>query len=233
MIHTIKKKIKSALKSEQTQNFIALLLSYYLKFVYKTSSWQRVGYTEADHIFTNQSTIACFWHGRMAMIPFMWESSHKKVVALISAHSDGVIVAKTFKHLNIDNLPGSTNKGGATAFRGMMRALQRQDIIGIIPDGPRGPSQVLSEGIIQLAKHSKAPILPLSYATSRFIQLKSWDRFRIPLPFSKGVFIYGAPIYILDESDNESYNIESHRLEVENQLTVLQNKADELLDIKE
>lgn len=233
MIHKIKKKIKSALKSKQMQDFIALILSYYLRFVYKTSSWQWVGFIEADHIFTNQSAIACFWHGRMAMIPFMWKSPHKKIVALISAHSDGVMVAKTFKHLGIDNLPGSTNKGGATAFRGMMRALQRQDIIGIIPDGPRGPSQVLSEGIIQLAKHSKAPILPLTYATTRFITLNSWDRFRIPLPFSKGVFLYGNPIYILDESGNETYNIESHRLKVERQITLLQNQADALLDIKE
>lgn len=233
MANIIRNKLKKITKNERFHNLVSLLLSYYLKFVYKTTSWQYVGLSELKNIIPKSNGIACFWHGRMAMIPFMWKWPEKKIVALISAHSDGIIVAKTFKYLQIDSITGSTNKGGAVAFRGMMEVLRRQNIVGIIPDGPRGPAQKLSEGIILLAKRSKAPILPLTYATSRYITLNSWDRFRLPLPFSKGVFIYGNPIYVLDESGKETYNMESHRLDVERQITLLQEQADAILDIKE
>jgi lysophospholipid acyltransferase (LPLAT)-like uncharacterized protein len=42
-----------------------------------------------------------------------------------------------------------------------------------------------------LSRHGQAPIMPLAYATSRYFQFKSWDKFKLPLPFSRGVFIYG------------------------------------------
>lgn len=228
----MRKWVKKVIKSEGAQDTIARLASLYLRFVYKTTRWTVVGMDTAQKLIPNSAAIACFWHGRMAMIPFMWHWPQKKIVALISGHRDGMTVAKTFKHLNIDYTSGSSNQGGAKAFRNLLEVLQRKDIVGIIPDGPRGPAKVLSEGIIHLAKHSQAPIMPLAYAISRYITFNSWDRFQLPLPFSRGVFIYGDPIYIpADIQEMSSVNdVDSYRLQVEQAITALQDKSDRLLE---
>ncbi len=164
----------------------------------------------------------------MAMIPFMWRWPQKKAVALISAHTDGMMVARTFTHLNVAYTTGSTNRGGVRAFRHLLHILNRQDTVVIIPDGPRGPAKKMSMGAIHLAKHSQAPIVPLAYAISRYKTLKSWDRFQVPLPFSKGVFIYGKPLYIVNELKNQEpqENLETYRLDIETALNLLQDEAD-------
>lgn len=219
------KRFKSLFKSEAFQDKIAAFISFYLRLVYRTSRWEILGSDSIDSLTKERGWIACFWHGRMAMIPFMKRWPHKNIVALISAHSDGMMVARTFKRLHIDYISGSTNKGGVRAFKTLIDVLDRQDIVGIIPDGPRGPSRKLSEGVILLAKHSGQPIVPLAYACTRFITFNSWDRFQLPLPFSKGVFIYGDPIFIPEESSIEE--IESYRLQVEQATTRLEQQADQ------
>lgn len=233
MAKYFQKKIKSILKSNAVHNAISYLLSLYLKFVYKTSSWQVINLETNGEIISQKGIIGCFWHGNMAMIPFMWRWAYKKkIVAMISGHSDGVMVAKTFKRLNIDSVSGSTNRDGVKAFRGLLDALARQDATAIIPDGPRGPARKATEGIIQLAKHSGAPIIPLAYATSRYHQFNSWDKFRLPLPFSRGVMIYGDPIYVhIIQKSDEKETIEAYRQQVEAAISATQDKADQMLGI--
>ena len=223
----VRKRLKSWMKSDSFQEAMAVLISQYLRFVHWTSRWEVKGIDLIDPMFEKQTCIACFWHGRMAMIPFMWRWPHKKIVALISGHSDGMMVARTFERLNVDYVTGSTNRGGVRAFKTLMGVLERQDVVAIIPDGPRGPAKKLSGGIIHLAKHSGQPIIPLAYAVSRFITFKSWDRFQFPLPFSRGVFIYGDIISVPSECGLEEMEI--YRLKVEQALTALEAEADRIL----
>lgn len=225
--HTVLKPLKKWIKSDGFQESVSWLLSLYLRFVYKTSKWEFLGVPQINAITQERGWIGCFWHGRMSLIPFMWRWPHKKIVAIISAHSDGMMVARTFKHLNIDHVSGSTNKGGVRAFITLKEVLDRQDVVGIIPDGPRGPARKLSEGIIFLAKHSGQPIVPLAYASSRYKTFNSWDKFQLPLPFSKGVFIYGDPIFI--PQDIKGDDMEKYRLLVENALTAVEHQADHFI----
>lgn len=163
----------------------------------------------------------------MALIPFMQRWPHKRVVALISAHRDGMVVARTFKRLKIDYTNGATNRGGTRAFISLVNVLKNKDIVGIIPDGPRGPARQLAPGIIHLSRHAQVPILPLAFATSRYTTFNSWDKFRLPLPFSRGVFLYGDLIYPLDTTDTDL--LEAWRLNVENAVSQLQDQADLLV----
>ena len=82
--------------------------------------------------------------------------------------------------------------------------LHQKKYIGITPDGPRGPKEKVSEGIIKIAKKSKIPIIPIGFWSSKNFQLKSWDSFLITLPFSKCAFVWGKPIKISkDLSDKD------------------------------
>ncbi len=227
----MKRFIKKLTKSNGFQNFLSLMISFYLKFVFYTSRWTWIGKDQAHPFFDQGPLIVCFWHGRMALIPFMNYWPHKSIVALISGHGDGMMVARTFKRLKIDYTNGSTNKGGARAFLALIDVLRAKNIVGIIPDGPRGPAKELAVGIIHLSRHSKAPIMPLAFATSRHITFNSWDKFQLPLPFSKGVFMYGDAIAALDTTDETE--VEAWRQQVQSAVSDLQDKADRFLINKE
>ena len=80
--------------------------------------------------------------------------------------------------------------------------MNEKKCIGITPDGPRGPKEVASEGIIKIAKKANIPIIPLGFWSSKNFKLNSWDSFLITLPFSKCCFVWGEPITIKDNIQN-------------------------------
>ena len=204
--------------------FLGLLISLYLKFVFKTTRWQFIGREKAGDYIKQHPVVACFWHNRVTMIPFMWYWPQKKIVALISSSPIGTILTKAFKRLNIEAVGGSSNRNPIASYRELLTVLKAGNVIGIIPDGPRGPAFQAKMGFIHLARKSGAGIIPLTFAISRFKTLNTWDKTQIPLPFSTGVFIYGDPIVIPTDGEDESY-----RLQLEKSLTDLQNSADNLL----
>ena len=84
-----------------------------------------------------------------------------------------------------------------------------------------------SNGAIALARLSGVPILPLSYSASSWKMFKSWDRFILPTPFAKGVFIWGEPIEIAKDADDNA--LEAAREQLETALTQITRQADGLL----
>ena len=106
----------------------------------------------------------------------------------------------------------------------MLKIIQSGENVAITPDGPRGPRMRAQAGIVLLARLSGAPIVPATYAVSRRKLASSWDRFVIALPFSRGVYLWGAPIYVARDADEEA--LENARLELENSLNDLTEAAD-------
>lgn len=227
----MKRLLKKFTKSSGFQNFLSWLISLYLKLVFHTTSWTWIGKEKAEQYFNKGSLILCFWHGNLAMIPFMDVWSRKRILSMVSGHGDGMMVARTFKRLGIDYTTGSTNRGGARAFLALLDALRAEDIAAIVPDGPRGPARELNVGIIQLSRHSQAPIMAMAYATSRYIQFNSWDKFKLPLPFSKGVFIYADPVSARKTTDETE--IEDWRKLVQTTISNLQDQADSFFNKEE
>jgi lysophospholipid acyltransferase (LPLAT)-like uncharacterized protein len=83
----------------------------------------------------------------------------------------------------------------------------------ITPDGPRGPCYRLGRGIVFLAQITGEPVVPIHLDYSRYICLKSWDRFRIPLPFSRVEVTLGKPFYPRPTDSEEAFEAERVRLE--------------------
>ena len=106
-------------------------------------------------------------------------------------------------------------------MREMVRASREYDI-GITPDGPRGPKYVVQEGVIALARLTGVPILPLTFGSSKKKVFASWDAFNLPYPFSRGVFVWGEPIYVRKEDD-----MEEKRKELELKLREMTDFVDE------
>lgn len=169
-----------------------------------------------------KNVIIASWHGRLLMIPFVYKGS--KVHILVSLHRDGELISRTLRGFGLFFIRGSTTLGGAKAMRNLVKVVRGGSDIGITPDGPRGPRCKVQAGVVQLAKLTGLPIIPVTFGSSRGKYFNSWDRFFLPYPFSKGVFIWGSPIFVDKGDDVEALN--KKRLILEKSLNEITEKAD-------
>ena len=111
------------------------------------------------------------------------------------------------------------------AFRQMVKCIQLGESVAITPDGPKGPKEKVKDGIIKLAQITNSPIIPLVWSTKKFKIINSWDNFVIPMPFSKGVYSFGKPIYIKKKINENELAMFKQKLELElKRLTRLVNQ---------
>ncbi|MDQ6962448.1 MAG: lysophospholipid acyltransferase family protein [Mariprofundaceae bacterium] len=173
-----------------------IILIYYLLRL--TIRWKFKGQAYDK---TQAPFILCFWHSRILMMPYMmsgWDGP-----MLISEHQDGKIIADAVSLLGIGSARGSSTRSGVRALLQMVRMARAGHTLGITPDGPKGPREQVSMGTVMLARKTGLPIRPVSYACSAYWRAKSWDRFYIPKPFSKGIFIVGDDLFVSKEMDDE------------------------------
>ncbi|MDR2018498.1 MAG: DUF374 domain-containing protein [Syntrophobacterales bacterium] len=112
-----------------------------------------------------ENAIVCFWHGRLLMMPFANKRGKGKV--LISRHRDGEFIARTMAYFNLGAIRGSYRKGTVSSLREIMRDLRRGFDVAITPDGPKGPRFKVKKGIVELAKLTGKPIVPLTFGASK------------------------------------------------------------------
>ena len=208
------------LHSNAIRQIACWLGSLYIRFVFATTNWREHGRAVPEKLWAEgRPFILTFWHGRLLMMAPFWNKS-APMNMLISSHRDGRLIADTIKHLGIATIAGSSSKGGGQALRQMVRELKSGAYVGITPDGPRGPRQRASTGVAVLARLANVPIVPAAFATERRRTLASWDRFNLPLPFGRGVYLWGDAIHVRDMSEDEA------RLIIETTLNRLTEQAD-------
>ena len=106
--------------------------------------------------------IIAFWHGRQLMMPLAYQGS--EVHILISQHRDGELIHRIVKRFGFQSVRGSTTRGGTAALRQLVRLGRSGVDLAVTPDGPKGPRHVVQLGVIQLAKATGLPIMPLTFS---------------------------------------------------------------------
>lgn len=99
---------------------------------------------------------------------------------------------------------GSSGHDGKKALAELKNEIINGASTYVFPDGPAGPPKVLKPGIIELAYETKVPIIPIELSVSNYFQLNTWDKKKIPLPFSRIVVKYKAPIYVNSQNKEEA-----------------------------
>lgn len=200
----------------------AALIAAWIRFVFLTSRHTFVGFEAITPLVQGKRPfVACCWHGRMMLICCVRPRA-MRAVALISAHHDGQLAARTMRLVGVRTIVGSSSRGGHGAIRQCVAALANGALVVITPDGPRGPARVAAPGAIEIARLAGVPIVPVSHATSRARRLRSWDESMFPLPFARDVFICGTPI----EPPSSADAIETARRELQARLIELDERAD-------
>ena len=157
----------------------------------------------------HEPMIFCVWHNRLLLAPAIFHHFVRRrepgrlLAAVTSASKDGAVVARVLQHFRIEPVRGSSSRRGAQALLEAVRCARRGHDVALMPDGPRGPRYVIQDGVLALAQLSGLPILPISYRLHWKLQLKTWDRFQIPLPFARCDVVAGELIRVPREMNEE------------------------------
>ena len=155
--------------------------------------------------------IPCYWHQQQIFcIRHLCDTAQTSPALnlgyLISPSADGDIATTMFGDQGVHIIRGSATRGGAQALREIYLAIRQQKISPIVtPDGPTGPMFQCKPGVALLAQLSGAPLLPMAYAGNRVWQLKSWDSFILPVPFSRIVIGIGPPLTVDKTMTEENF----------------------------
>ncbi len=176
---------------------LAILLRLYWRSVrLRVSGEERI-----EHLLASKTRfIPCAWHQRQIFAIAYLIRLRKRGVqpgALISPSKDGELAARLLDELGVQAVRGSGRRSGALAMRDMYLAIKEQDLSPLIaPDGSTGPPHEFKPGAIMLARLSGSPVVPLSFACTAGIKLRSWDRLLLPLPFSRVEVVIGEPVLL-------------------------------------
>lgn len=158
----------------------------------------------------SSAVFAC-WHNRVIFgVPQLPLLLRQQLSLLISASRDGEYISTLAKMFHFNVVRGSSSRGGVAALLALKREIKQNRSLIITVDGPRGPRYCVHSGIIALAALTDSPIIPLCCNFSHYLELKSWDRMQIPLPFAKITMTFGQPIRV-DSFSNPEKNCEQIR----------------------
>ena len=128
---------------------------------------------------------------------------------MVSPSFDGELITRVVRLFGNDAVRGSTSQSGRRAIRQLCGVLGQGKSVAITPDGPRGPSEVMQEGLLTLARISGAPVIPFHYEAGRQWQLRSWDQHKLPKPFARLQVFYGDPVWV--PADMEAADFDRYR----------------------
>ena len=184
--------------------FVARVLTSTLRYKWndRTGFWENPPQTPL---------IFSFWHNRILLCPHAYQiysrrRKNSKAAAIASASRDGAFLSAILAHFKIQPVRGSSYKRGPQALLELTSWAERGYDLAIAPDGPRGPRYHVYDGVISLAQLTGHPIIPIGFYLYSKIQIKSWDKFQIPLPFSRCEVNSAKPIYVPRDASDEERN---------------------------
>lgn len=162
-----------------------------------------------------KGALLAVWHNRLLLLPYFGGVCTPQIpyTAVISNSHDGEPLAKitaSFKNASIIRV---AHNARAQALKAIVQSLKKKQVVIITPDGPRGPVYQAKTGTLYAAANSSSNIYPFSWTASHYWELNTWDRMRIPRPFSKIKFFIGKPYRIESEKKLRSWEKETKNLE--------------------
>lgn len=196
-------------------------LSFLIKHFYTLESWF---YNCKNINFPKEKpAIFALWHAHQCALYANEDRGNLNV--MISKSNDGEIIAAATEHMGMKVIRGSHKRAGASASLAMIEKLEQGESAAITIDGPRGPKGVVKDGVVNIAKLTQVPIIPMTwYSPSKWLlKFDTWDEFRFPILGVKTIAIYGEPIYV--PSDCSKEDMEIYKQKVETALNDLYKQA--------
>lgn len=167
-------------------------------------------------IKSGQPVVIALFHGEIFPVTGFGHRVTDNLVTFVSQSKDGEVIARVLERLGHATVRGSSSRGGVRALLQAKRIMEREGRMGVFTvDGPRGPRHKAKGGVIFLAQRAGAKIVPIrGYPNRAKVFDKSWDKFVLPMPFTRCVIHIGEPFMVTDETlDEPVLKGEQERLE--------------------
>lgn len=158
-----------------------------LKLLGGTYRWNLVDEAGYLHRPLTDPLLVASWHNRILVLPLCYKwicRARRPLTVLTSASRDGGFLSSLVARFGIGSVRGSSSRRGTAALRELHSTLESGTDVIITPDGPRGPVYSMSPGLVFLAQKTGVPVMLMHVEYSAYWELRSWDKFRIPKPFS-------------------------------------------------
>lgn len=176
----------------------------------------------AARVLSRGPAIYTIWHGRMLVPAYVFRGCG--VAVMISRHADGEVIARIVEALGFRTVRGSSTRGGAAALHDAVVLLREGGSAAFTPDGPKGPLEVAQPGALFAASRSGAPLIPLGVGVKSARILRSWDRFRLPRPFTRVSVVEGEPLLVPADADDAE--LEKWRLRFQERQAAADRRAE-------
>ncbi len=170
--------------------------------------------------------ILCLWHDRIFAGTYYLRD--RGLVVMSSISLDAEYTARCIQRFGFGVIKGSSTRGGTRALIEMSRLMKTGVPMAFTIDGPRGPKYQAKAGPAMLAKLTGNPMLPFSVEVKRFRTINSWDKFQIPVPFTRAKVFFGEPIFVAPDAD--AHELERKRAELQQSLNDLVQKGRDWAD---
>ncbi len=192
-IRPIFKKIKNIIPLRHAINYLIYAYVRLLFLTYRLEIDYNHTYKKPLHKIEG---IFYFWHQNIVASLFLFYKTNSIGHGLISTSKDGKILGFIAKKLGFKIIYASAYKKSLKSIRQTLEVLEVNKRIATTGDGSRGPAFKLQRWVIYLSSKSKLPLIFIdSKANNSLTFYKSWDNFKIPLPFSKIRVRVNAPVF--------------------------------------
>src|SRR6266853_1742975 len=154
--------VKRLVASRPFQKTTGVMAAEYLRLVWNTTRLVIEPEGIYERVDRDAPVIIAMWHGQHFLAPFIRRAQDRAKV-LVSRHRDGEINALAAERLGIGAIRGSGHhgggfigKGGVSAFKEMLSALEEGYNVALTADIPK-VARVAGLGIVKLASASVRP----------------------------------------------------------------------------
>jgi lysophospholipid acyltransferase (LPLAT)-like uncharacterized protein len=194
---------------------IPRVVALLLRALHRTLRYEVVVEPGAEPATPPALQVWCFWHRCLIPCACYFHDRFKPAV-LISRSFDGELIARTIERLGFLTARGSSTRSGGAGLLALAKAVARGNPAVFTADGPRGPIYKVKPGAIKLAQLTGYAVGIFYAHPEKAWQLRSWDRFLIPRPFSRVAISWGR--HVLVPRTEDPLVIEAKRVEVEEAL---------------
>lgn len=150
-----------------------------------------------------QPCIFSFWHSDDMALGGL--SAFRDVGIMVSHSRDGALVTRALQLLGFKVFRGSSSRGGANGLKGLASWIKAGHQVSVAVDGPRGPAFEVKPGVIELARRTEKPIVPVrAFTKSAWILSNTWNEGYLPKPFATVHLVFDEPVTVPAAGDREA-----------------------------
>jgi lysophospholipid acyltransferase (LPLAT)-like uncharacterized protein/uncharacterized protein with HEPN domain len=184
------------------------IVYFFVTLLTSTYRWRQMVSEELLELMSSGKPFAvAVWHGDMLLSQSLGKRLgwNKRSVVMVALNQAGEVESRILKLLGYYVVRGSAKKRGKEALEDMKSILNQGAIAAMVVDGPMGPAREVKAGVVELARFCQVPVVPVAFLPGNEWIVPTWDRTRIPKPFSRCITTSTIPIRVPRTIDDSRF----------------------------